>query len=393
MFERAGAHLPAEYPLGLLMSAISGDGRRAILGFGNLVRLYALDDPPRLLRVIDLSRWMDPRMAITPGVGLSRDGGSFVVAVVPPGATDVKFPAAAKLSNLHTFPARLLVFLAGADTPLHVSPSSMIMLPPVGIGRLLERPMAISPDGRLLVVDETKIEPRDIGPPVITGRVVLRDLESDNVALSLPKRTLDLNPLGSWEQDGAREMLAAIDPATDRLLVMRDAPNCPMMTTTNPGTFMQLEVPSCDERRISLSLWDLRDRRQLPGTVFIQSPDPTTGAGPSTPMGIAQAMMSEASPPTLMDLPEPGLATLSSVEGRVVGGAGDRTLELALVRQRVALSQADLLPGIACGRLPADLAVTDRVGWSMLVPSETYHAICPPRSLAAGGDAGGREAR
>src|SRR5262249_45293049 len=270
------ATLPAELPVWGRVAAISGDGRRAIVAVGSLVRLYALDDSPRLLRVVDLSSRTFGPMAVL-GLVLSRDGASFAASIVVP----QNQPEAQSHRNPFetTIRTALLVFRGDSNAPVHERASSASVVPASGRLRPIERPVAISQDGRFLALDVTQLPSAGGGaPPAMSARASVLDLERNQVIVALPSRTLRPEPLGSWEVDGADDQTAAFDVSGTRVVFVRDAPDCQMVTEMTMS-WLPIKVPGCTQHRISFSLWDLQTREQIAEMVLVKE----TGSRMSSP--------------------------------------------------------------------------------------------------------------
>ena len=245
--------------------------------------------------------------------------------------------------------------------------------------RLRERLLALGPDARIGVMDEMAFTFDPLVPPSITARLVVRDMATNMEMLALPPRRLTVNPFGSWEEDGAGDPVVAFDVTGTRMAVMRDRPDCPMKTEVNPLSWMPMSVPVCPERRIELALWDLPRRQRIAETSLQVSPAipgnrPVAGIPAIAIMGMPNA---GPAPPFTLDLPNLPVATLDSSEARMIENGGDQKLEVARVHRRVSIEQQNPVIGLACERLPSELAQIDRPTWIGLVPDEPYRAICP----------------
>jgi hypothetical protein len=69
--------------------------------------------------------------------------------------------------------------------------------------------------------------------------------------------------------DGADDQTAAFDVSGTRLVFVRDAPDCPMVTEMTMS-WLPIKVPGCTQRRISFSLWDLQTRERIAEMVLVK---------------------------------------------------------------------------------------------------------------------------
>src|SRR5262249_11878867 len=274
----------------------------------------------------------------------------------------------------------LLVFRGDSNAPVHERASSASVVPASGRLRPIERPVAISQDGRFLALDVTQLPSAGGGaPPAMSARASVLDLERNQVIVALPSRTLRPEPLGSWEVDGADDQTAAFDVSGTRVVFVRDAPDCQMVTEMTMS-WLPIKVPGCTQHRISFSLWDLQTREQIAEMVLVKetgsrmsSPALSAMIGAILPMNLLLASV----PAMRLDLPEPARVSLSAAEAAVTGEQSSRVLEISEVRESVTIRQDSTGPLAACARLPPELSRTDPAAWAALLPLESYRPICP----------------
>jgi hypothetical protein len=375
MLDKQFAMLPPAFPVSGLTGVVSGDGRRAALGILGTVRLYALNGAPRLLRSIDLRAHSGPAEPLLAGLALSRGGERIAVSFVsgalqPTGAdeaTDRRRPD-------RDIRATLLVFRADGDVPerQRAAPAFVTPLLP----RATEEPLAVSADGRYLVVDAT-LPPSGTGRSALTARTVVLDLQQNTEVLGLNERLLAPSPTG-WEVDGGGTPFAAFDPTGTRLAIAREEPACGMVTEVTPA-LLTIRVPDCAERLIRLSLWDLRDRRRVlqvttPGSANAVSPAMMQGsmmlATATAQFGVAPA------PPMRLDLPEPTRAVFTSEVGRLRTEGTDNVLEITPLRRSVTLRQDETTVRAACARVSREALPATPAAWAAKLPNEAFRKLC-----------------
>jgi hypothetical protein len=284
--------------------------------------------------------------------------------------------SAAAKAEVKVIDMKVLVFRADTAGPIQELSQTMLTMPP-GLLRLRERLVALGPEARIGVIDETTITSDDLGRPQFAARLVVRNLMNGQERLTLPSRELHAQLFGSWETDGGADPVAAFDAKGTRLAVMRERPDCPMKVAVN----MPISVPACAEHRIDLALWDLKRREQLAETNFIVGPDIRGGVSPlSTPSALAMKGIAGAGPttPFSLVLRGPSLASIGSSEMRSVDVDGQQMLEVVLVHRLVSIEQDNAAVSAACERLPPDLTQIDRSTWMELAPNERFHSTCVP---------------
>ena len=184
------------------------------------------------------------------------------------------------------------------------------------------------------------------------------------------------------ETGGAEAPSAAFDSSGNRLVIAQMAPDCavvPDMTIT----WLSVPAPDCAEIRVRLSLWDLRERRQIATTSVVTGSEPRPAARALTAakrisMLLEKGLIVSPAPPMALDLPEPSVATFSLSKM----GFQSPAIEIVEALSRVALAPD---PGIAdaCRRLPPAMANLGPAEWAKILPNETFRPICPNESASA----------
>ena len=356
-----------EAPIALALLAASGDGRRAVLLAGASARLYALDGPPRLLRVFDLSPWALQQAGFVGGPAMSRDGDAFAITVLGSKSADKSPP---RMENLE---ARHLVFSSDAAAPTKILHGELLALAPFGaISR--DQLVALGPSARTAVIDEI-VEEKSGGRSRYIRRAVVRDLTSEQNILTFPDRELTIGPGGLTEADGSSGVMAGFDATGSRLAMATDAPNCPMTIATNM-TWMSVSVPSCPERRIKIEFWNIGQRKKTGATSFVMTPEGVTNGPPAAPPVGFGALLT-------VDLPDPSTVALTGATFNSVDSEGKRTLAVELTQRLVPFGGADIIRTAACERLPREVAEPNLSAWMALVPNEGFRPICPQAPAGA----------
>lgn len=364
---------------------ISEDGRWALVLLGTNLRLYALDGRPRLLRSIEMGETLLAYPGAYPG-GIepifSRDGDMLLLGkmqrVPKEGEFDkLRIEGLSGDAEIPALPIQLQVYDTESARPRFEMTTKQIQLPMQG-PREIDRPVALGPEGRQVVLDTTTITANSNGLPQITGRLVVRDLESGEDVLALPPRPLAMNPMGSWEPDGGSPPVAVFDATGEKLIVARDAPDCPMKTVITPS-WMPIQIPSCAERRVSLSLWDVRKRARIEQLeVVVQgeanNPMPMLGGQMMWTLGGAVANRVVVG---LEQLEQNDVVVLSTFEMDVNTEADPPQLAITEIRREIAFGQENPLLRMACRRLPREFGKMEEETWTRLVPAEVYRPICP----------------
>jgi len=230
--------------------------------------------------------------------------------------------------------------------------------------------------GDCSLVDETTFR-FDTVPPEVKAQLKVRDLTSGQEVLALPARDLFVMQTPSIEADYAGPPAGAFDRTGTRLVAIRDWPDCPMKDVQTKSMLPVL-VPSCPDRRTTLSVWSLRSRKQVASTSIVrrqaEMADNSIGLAPTTSLfatrlpNSARATLDEADPPVVSF---DGMAT------RVLKKSDGLVLEMTYTRRRVSLGLNQSAIEDACARLPGTLAHLNEATWTALVPAESYREICP----------------
>jgi TIR domain len=375
--------LPPEFPFMPVM--LSEDGRRALVFLGTRLRLYALDGRPRLLKDSEIGdklttspSWMSIT-GTTPVLlcrhcrsFISRDGSNLLFVKMTNGSKQgesdkLLIEGLPKDAAMPALPVQFQVYDLESAKPRFEMMTKQIQLP-MQAPRDIERPVALGPEGKRIVLDTTSFKANRNGPPQITGRFIVRDLQTGKDVLVLPPRPLTMNPMGSWEPDGGNAPVAAFDATGDRLVVVRDAPDCPMKTVITPS-WMPIQVPVCEERRLSLSLWDIRKRERIDEVEVV-----VRGGANTMPMFGWQMMPIAGATLRLEPNDE---VTLSSFEMAIKTETDPPRLEITEIRHEIAFGQENPLLRLACARLPREFSEFGKEAWTSLIPAEAYRPICP----------------
>jgi WD40 repeat protein len=382
---------PPETPIALLPIVVSADGKRAFLGLGPTARLYALDGHPRYLRTFELGGEKNSVVLVpssyTPATLLtSSDGSIFGAITMSISHSDASDPVkgSKEPSNAAQLSSQILVFHTDSEVTFQSPPRPIVFAPPVAYD--LDRAVAVTGDGRLVALDSVRRSQASGSPPRITAQLVVRELASGNEVIKLPTRVLTPDPLGLKESGGGGgDRVAAFDSTGKRLLVLREAPDCPLKTVVNMA-WMPVSVPICVDRRATLTLWDLTSAEKIGETNFILPSargGRTLAASTTDDFMTAATMATLAQPQTattslkaLLALSTDGVAEIQFVEPRLVLASATAKLELARIRMKIKLDQPNPLIAAACQRLPSNDATITKKTWGKLLPAEDYRPIC-----------------
>ena len=119
--------------------------------------------------------------------------------------------------------------------------------------RPLEQLVALGPEGRLILVDETSFRFKPGKIPEIKARLKVRDLRNGEEIIALSPRDLVNMQLHSMETDFAWPPVGSFTPDGTRLIIMRERPDCPMQQTVTMSP-LPMWVPSCPDRRLTFSV-------------------------------------------------------------------------------------------------------------------------------------------